>query len=271
MSTDFDRFKSRIVISGSLQTQGPLRIGTGKSSSAVESDQPVLKDVRGRPVIPGSSLKGAIRSFLEQTARGLVVQTTSDEHMKWVACDPLQTPCINPNAYGEQSDDIKRNAFVETNTCIICRVFGSPAAASKLTIRDSAVDTDFWGGQYLVRDGVSINRDTGTAEAQRKYDFEVVPAGVRFYFKMELENTEPFEQGLVFIALRALQNERIQFGGAQSRGLGWVVLLDQEVTGYENPIDYALEENGISIDDDMQRAAIDAFNYEIKGRASSDV
>lgn len=68
----FDTFKSRLEISGILTTITALRIGAGRSTEPIGSDLPVIKDAVGRPLIPGSSFKGALRSRLESFLRGIV-------------------------------------------------------------------------------------------------------------------------------------------------------------------------------------------------------
>lgn len=54
----FDVFKNRLEITGTLTTVTALHIGVGRSTEPIGSDLPVLKDALGRPLIPGSSLKG---------------------------------------------------------------------------------------------------------------------------------------------------------------------------------------------------------------------
>lgn len=56
----FDKFENRTVIKGILETVDPIHIGASEKNSLnpIEVDNGVLKDSRGLPVIPGSSLKG---------------------------------------------------------------------------------------------------------------------------------------------------------------------------------------------------------------------
>ncbi|RSN68246.1 hypothetical protein D9Q81_06470 [Candidatus Korarchaeum cryptofilum] len=65
-----------IVISGNMRceimTKSPLTIGAGKSPiDPLSPDVPLLRDSRGRPVIPGSTLKGFFRSGIERTISSL--------------------------------------------------------------------------------------------------------------------------------------------------------------------------------------------------------
>lgn len=68
----FDTFKNRLELTGTLKTVTALRISAGRSTEPIGSDLPVIKDAFGRPLIPGSSFKGAMRSRLESFLRGIL-------------------------------------------------------------------------------------------------------------------------------------------------------------------------------------------------------
>jgi CRISPR/Cas system CSM-associated protein Csm3 (group 7 of RAMP superfamily) len=114
-------------------------------------------------------------------------------------------------------------------------VFGSPWIASKFQVRDLNVDSELWFGQYQERDGVSINRDTETAEDGRLYDFQVVPGNTPFHFHAIVENAEDWELGLLMIGLHQFESEQIPLGGGRSRGLGVVKLGIKDVWWFDYP------------------------------------
>src|SRR5690349_22933087 len=63
----------KLILEGELNCQTGLHVGAGKGSLEIGgSDNPVVKDAFGRPYVPGSSLRGKIRSLLEQSS-GLAV------------------------------------------------------------------------------------------------------------------------------------------------------------------------------------------------------
>src|ERR1700680_685107 len=63
----------KLVLSGELHCETGLHIGAGKGSLEIGgADNPVVKDAFGLPYIPGSSLRGKLRSLLEQSS-GLAV------------------------------------------------------------------------------------------------------------------------------------------------------------------------------------------------------
>src|SRR5512143_3853466 len=63
----------KLILEGELHCKTGLHIGAGKGSLEIGgADNPVVKDSFGHPYVPGSSLRGRLRSLLEQ-ASGLAV------------------------------------------------------------------------------------------------------------------------------------------------------------------------------------------------------
>ncbi|MCC5634622.1 CRISPR-associated RAMP protein [Nostoc sp. CHAB 5844] len=217
----FEVFKNRLEITGILWTVTALRISAGRSTEPIGSDLPVIKDALSRPLIPGSSFKGALRSRLESFLRGI------DSSL---AEDPANFTSTTRNnlvqTYKEQyeNDDIALTQALLGITDAVSRLFGSPWIASKFQVRDLTVIANAWFGQYQERDGVAIDRDTETAAQGKLYDFQVVPAGTPFEFRAVVENAEEWELGLLMIGLHQFETEQITLGGGRSRGLGVVKL-----------------------------------------------
>jgi CRISPR-associated RAMP protein (TIGR02581 family) len=217
----FDTFKNRLEITGSLTTVTALRISSGRSTEPIGSDLPVIKDALGKPLIPGSSFKGALRSRLESFLRGI------DPNL---AEDPANyTSSTRNNQVKNLKNEHKNNDFELTQELIkitddIGSLFGSPWIASKFQVRDLTVQPDAWFGQYQERDGVAIDRDTETAADGKLYDYQVVPAATPFDFKAVVENAHDWELGLLMIGLHQFETEQIPLGGGRSRGLGVVKL-----------------------------------------------
>jgi CRISPR-associated RAMP protein (TIGR02581 family) len=223
----FDCFKNRLEISGTLTTVTALRISAGRSTEPIGSDLPVIKDALGKPLIPGASFKGALRSRLESFLRGilggertLVANPAVEEEWAITAQEMKQLKERYPT-------DTALTEAILNQTDLISHLFGSPWLASKFQVRDLMVISEYWFGQYQERDGVAIDRDTETAADGKLYDFQVVPAGTPFAFKAVVENAEDWELGLLMIGLHQFETEQIPLGGGRSRGLG-VVKLEVE-------------------------------------------
>src|SRR5262245_8540139 len=129
----FDKLSRRIVLTGRVDTLTGLHIGAGRSLSAADPEDPVAKDFFGRPYIPGSSFKGALRAQIEGLLRGL-------ERPDVWACDPLDAPCPRPPEDFEPGLKDRRRERERhwarivsgwdldrqlEGSCTACRLFGS--------------------------------------------------------------------------------------------------------------------------------------------------
>ena len=227
----FDVFENRLELSGTLTTVTALRISQGRSTEPIGSDLPVVKDSLGRPLIPGSSFKGALRSRLESFVRGIDSELATDPSE---LVGPTKMRWLKDQKKLHENNDAALTAALLQETDPVSQVFGSPWAAGKFQVRDLTVLPDLWFGQYQERDGVSIDRDTETASDGKLYDFQVVPAGTPFEFKAVVENAEDWELGLLMVGLYQFENEMIPLGGGRSRGLG-VVRLSLDEMIWVNP------------------------------------
>src|SRR4028118_1580361 len=234
----FDTFKNRLEITGTLTTVTALRISKGRSTEAIGSELPVIKDALGRPLIPGSSFKGALRSRLESFLRGIDPELAANPAIEgeW----SITNERLNGRngikkeveeelkQYPEKERSAKRDSLLTkkiiNETDLASLLFGSPWIASKFQVRDLTVQPDAWFGQYQERDGVAIDSDTETAADGKLYDYQVVPAATPFDFKAVVENAHDWELGLLMIGLHQFETEQIPLGGGRSRGLGVVKL-----------------------------------------------
>lgn len=231
----FDVFKSRLELTGTLVTVTALRISQGRSMEPIGSDLPVVKDAFDRPLIPGSSFKGAMRSRLESFLRGILgsnrqlVANPAIEEEWSITADELKV------LKDRFSNDVALTDAILAKTDLVSHLFGSPWLSSKLQIQDLTVLQENWFGQYQERDGVAIDRDTETAAEGKLYDFQVVPAGTPFQFRAIVENAEDWELGLLMIGLHQFETEQIPLGGGRSRGLGVVKLTIDQVWWVDYP------------------------------------
>jgi CRISPR-associated RAMP protein (TIGR02581 family) len=209
----FDIITSYLKLEGVLTAETGIRIGSGKATELTATDLPVVRDAMGSPYIPGSSFKGVLRTSVEAILR--TVDSSGN-----AACNPLDksAPCQTPPQNLSDQEIIDR-------VCPVCAIFGSPWTSSKISIRDLPFEKDAWFGQFEVRNGVAIDRDTETAGDGLLYDFEVVPAGSKFRCEIVVENAEDWELGLLMVGMRPFERGEATLGGAKSRGLG-VVKID---------------------------------------------
>lgn len=217
--------KKRHEVKAVIVFDSAFHLGSGEAGSAA-TDMGVLTDPFGDPLIPGSSLKGVFRSTAEALAGHLGMRACFlEKENGWCAGgdDDLGKDKLKKleRAHGDEVETI-----LQESLCHTCRLFGSVLAKGKTRFLDTQVVD--WAEVLEIRDGVGIDRDSGTAVKGVKYDYEAVPAGARFSFEAGFENLEPRETALVFAVLKEW-SRRFHLGGMTSRGFGAAHLEDLEI------------------------------------------
>ena len=211
-----------------IAPKGPLLIKSGQEAGA----DPTLLDMNfvrttharlGRTVyLPGSSLKGAVRSYCEKIGRTLDLDV----------CNPLKQ-----GAGGEHDDGTRvgcgfrlgeraRNwsgMQIYPELCPICQIFGHTVMAGHAWFSDgypASPEIAARMNQTEERDGVAIDRVSG-AVAVGPFQLEVVTRGV-FRAGLTVRNFQIWQLGLLALALRDMGEGRVPLGFAKSRGLGRV-------------------------------------------------
>jgi len=86
--------------------------------------------------------------------------------------------------------------------------------------------------QNEVRDNVAINQQTGAAQHSAKFDSEILPAGTRWQFLMEVDEYRDQNNNASAIALRVIEQweeKQCWLGRDVARGLGWMTLQNTKV------------------------------------------
>lgn len=214
-----------IEIKAKLVLKTGLHIGAGDSEMHIGGiDNTVIKNpLTQSPYIPGSSLKGKIRSLLE-----------------WRSGDVKESPLSLkdlPNATNPNNvKDILRLFGVtgdSKNDEALLRELG----VSRLAFWDCHLNSDWEakikGDNLSLTEAKSentINRITATADNPRQT--ERVPAGAEFDFKLTVRQFEGDSDELVELVLKGLRLlELDSLGGSGSRGYGKVEFQDLTVDG----------------------------------------
>jgi CRISPR-associated protein Csm3 len=247
----FWQFENRWLIIATLRMKTALSVGSRASLLPAGSDLPVIKTPEGVPFIPGSSLKGVVRTYVERVLRTLDGMNTQHPGQRLWACDPLdeKNRCVTADRKKELlaeagEDDARFTGLIWQHSCTACRLFGSPWLASRVAFQDAMLaNRESLLRLTEVRDGVGIDRDLGSAKTGIKYDFETVPAGAEFGITIVVENAEEWEVGLLLLALKAIEKGELPIGGKTTRGPGWGELVDLKVqhVGKDNLLAYLTE------------------------------
>ncbi len=203
------KLREKIIITGEIHAVTGLLIGGANTSMGIGSpDKTVIRNpVTKEPYIPGSSLKGKMRSLLE-----LSFGQIGDKPMGKVKNGPSQEPTEKPTQlFGSaRTDDAQRPSR------IICR-------DGFLLNPEDLTDTDLLYTEAKTE--VVIDRITSAAMPR---SFERVPAGARFGLNLVLNVFEEKQNNLsekelielTFKSLQLVQDDYL--GGSGSRGSGQV-------------------------------------------------
>lgn len=107
---------SKIIINGELEIVTGLHIGTGGEFSAIGAvDSPVIRDkITNLPMIPGSTLKGKMRSHLARRFNTVMTNTPDDDAPEIVALFggmKKQSRLIFSDMYLTNYDEIKKSGL----------------------------------------------------------------------------------------------------------------------------------------------------------------
>ncbi len=221
-------------VTADLVFETAWRIGSGHEGES--SDLGVMLDFNGLPVLPGSSLKGRLRSTCETLAHALNLDACLlSSEASGVNC----TSDINyyrnrtvREEYRQASREsvARRMGWIDEHTCDVCKLFGSPVQAGRLWVSDGALKD--WANVVQVRDGVVIDRDSQTAVDGLKYDYEVIPSGSRFALCIDLDS--PSDQDLALLGAALFEwCSGSSIGGFTSRGLGRFHLREIKASGVD--------------------------------------
>ena len=224
----------KLILEGEMLCESGLHVGAGKGSLEIGgADNPVVKDAQGRPYVPGSSLRGRIRSLLEQ-ATGMAVPSElvyiSKRKGQEVRIHQSDRPddeiCI---LFGRSPGRMEKAGGGDESgvhaTPARLSVFDAPLIAGSITpqMRENLDDE-----LTEVKSENTIDRITSQANPRT---LERVPAGARFKVRMVLDllcAEDAVLPGLLVQGLALLQDDAL--GGGGSRGNGRVSFDNLKLT-----------------------------------------
>lgn len=214
------------VITLQIEPDGPILIKSGIEtvSGPDMAFVRVWRNGEEEIYLPGSSLKGVIRSHAERIARTLNLDAACNPFTaagnRGAFCGSIFDRRKKDNFLPDPQDEADRvNQIVYRESCPICKLFGSTWFAGRLATADAYAEGRAPKPQQ--RDGVGIDRVTGGAAHAVKFDLEVITEGV-FVTTLQLRNFELWQLGLLGFVLTDLRDGLIRIGAAKSRGLGRV-------------------------------------------------
>lgn len=197
----------KIEIALRVTARSPFSVGAGGSAGTL-ANKSILRDGRGRPIIPASQVKGKARHSAEALLLGVGRAAAVPEH------------------------------FDQREQTLIGAIFGTVVERSPLYFADLAATTEpanplqpvprqpepgqpvlDWRAVGAIRPSVSLSRSLGTAEPARLLFQEISPEALVFECSEAVVGTLAHvgQAALLWAALRLSHS----WGSAKTRGLGW--------------------------------------------------
>lgn len=209
----FERLEEVVEIEVEYTAKSCLAIGAGREISFEATESPVVR-VGNQPVIPGSTLKGVIRSTLESllTQDNVKVCVPSatipgsirrDEHQDYVREIGRQMPC------GLE------------NPCPVCQIFGTTGQREGLSGKAIFLDAQPIEGvkvELIERTHVALTRDTKSQAGGKLMSLQAVDAGAKFKGVIRLINPREWQVGAILQALETVK--MLGIGSKKTAGYG---------------------------------------------------
>lgn len=212
-----------------IELNSPLRIGTGIGSSIL--DNTVVKDAQGKVYIPGSSIKGKLRSKVYKFGEALGYQL---------------------HGRGDEGTGCMANS----EPCLICKIFGSPHWQGELFFGNAVLGEDIQSfieylnrinkkyrqkDQYTfgaqIRTNVAINRKFRIAQPNHLFTTECIDPQFKFVGNIE-GNIQNLSADYSELALLLVCLEQItHLGSGRGRGMGRCKIIVDDVSINDTPHD----------------------------------
>lgn len=190
------RFLARFVI----EAKTPLAVGSGEKD--ITTDALVATDVNGLPYIPGTAIAGVVRSMIgEESAKTFFGYQVPGESKKGKGSEIIFTEAKILNSKGEVVDGLNIDAIDKDPLLKECK---------ELPIRQHARISE-----------------KGVTEKGGKFDEQVVFAGTRFCFELEMvsdgNNYSDFES-----VLSQVNNKTFRIGSGTRCGFGEIEVVEMQ-------------------------------------------
>jgi CRISPR-associated RAMP protein (TIGR02581 family) len=256
---DFAEFKVEYILNLNIVNTTPLYVGSGRGGDVLGATTD-LSVIRGKvaivgedgsvriyegPIIPGSSLKGIMRSNVESLAASLgylsvtVTPPKGGEQSEQTIMRCTGEDLSSIESWLSKSDCDKNDdarEFVDRifESCLaspVVRLFGAPWLASHVYVYDGyPVSLEPPPTRTVTR--VAIDRLTGSQKPGQLYTMELVEAGVTWNVKIVVKNidlTSDSREAVLFRELLKLMAlEGLAVGGRTSIGHGLLKLLPEK-------------------------------------------
>jgi CRISPR/Cas system CSM-associated protein Csm3 (group 7 of RAMP superfamily) len=211
-----------------IQAQFPSSIPISRNSTdeiekalkgAIQTDNRLDPEAADKLLfyVPGSSIRGAWRSYLERWLRGIDPEEPR-------VCDPFQEKKTEQfYSCSHLLSDRKTAIPAYANSCPVCRLFGNTMQGSRISISDA--DRVAGTGSLVSREHINIRRDNQQVKTPPGPFRFLALQGAEFACNVKVRNFELIQVALAMEILKAMHAQYILLGSGKNKGYGAVALL----------------------------------------------
>lgn len=209
-----------------IEPVDPILVKSGYATLGDADMVPVMTLRNGESIhyLPGSSLKGVLRSHFERIARtlqrGSVCLPYYDPNRSDISIPVVEEQQSYGCGYRSRGEETDPASARYADSCAACRLFGSLKFAGRFSIGD-AYPLPGCAPTPESRNGVGIDRFTGGTVKGVLFDLQAVVGG-KFEARIRLTNFELWQLAGLNLLLADLKDEMIAVGSGRSRGMGRV-------------------------------------------------
>ncbi len=255
----------QVDVTVQIKPVDPILIRSGYATVDGADMVPVCTYRGEEPVyfLPGTSLKGVLRSHLERVARTLKPQSVCIPYFdpKKEGDIPIPVPSETRShgcGYRSRGGGKDPSAAAYSDSCAACRLFGSLKFAGRFSIGD-AYPIAGHAPAREQRNGVGIDRFTGGTVPGLLFDLQVLVGGV-FETRIRIDNFELWQLAALNLLLTDLDAELVHIGSGRSRSLG---RIKGEVTAYHlsyiRPVSHAEGIFGLATPEDQREYGLHSW------------
>jgi len=187
----------------------------------------IFPKLAGKHVIPGSSIKGAVRSRVEYKLAPFEEENGIRSYSCYISYDPKAMPGERHLNFWGEDVTLPREVCEPPLVCAVCDLFGSRNLSSRV----------FFSDAIMLQGGVEKLADLG---------IEAVKPGSKFNLAVTMQNANLLDLGLLFLGLELFTSSPIllgfykyrfnkKAGGTPYRGKYYFGLLDVSLDSFSFP------------------------------------
>jgi len=202
------------LVNDPSKVKTPAEVEQNDPNNTKKNHSPLLNKA-GNPILPKSSIKGAIRSQAEKILRTMAINQGITDLSK-IAC--------YPDDMAKACSPIKKKDEVE-NLCLGCQLFGASGWKSPMGFTDFTA-TELFANLKIEREFVAIDRFTGGVSGSGKFNAEVAHRPI-LKGEISFDSSRLRDEwaiGLLALTFRDLIEGDIRLGFGRAKGFGEITV-----------------------------------------------